>query len=319
MAEKDKVLVTGAGGFVGRALVEAFGNINHIECIGGLRRGEPIQTDYCRFVVLGDLIEQTDRSQVLEGVNVVVHAAARVHVMNDSSTDPLLEYRKSNVEATLDLAEQAANAGVRRFIFISTIKVNGERTESEHPFSADDIPVPVDPYAISKLEAEEGLQRLSKLTGMEVVIIRPPLVYGPGVKGNFSSMVKLVRSGIPLPFGCIDNKRSLVALDNLTSLIVRCIDHPGAANQIFLAGDARDLSTTELLRVLAKVMNKPSRLIPVSGSILQWGAKLLGREAVAQRLLDSLQVDLSKNNLLLGWVPPVSVEDGLRRCFSQEV
>ena len=234
--------------------------------------------------------------------------------MDDRSVHPLAEFRKSNVEGTLNLARQAASAGLRRFIFISSIKVNGESTSAGRYFCPFDAPAPEDPYGISKMEAERGLMQLASETGMEVVIIRPPLVYGPGVKGNFASLIKLMGKGLPLPLGAINNKRSLVGIDNLVDLIIRCIDHPAAANQVFLAGDGEDLSTTELLRGLAEAMGRAARLIPVPAALLSLGATLLGKRAVAQRLLGSLQVDISKTRQLLGWEPPVSVKEGLRRC-----
>ena len=235
--------------------------------------------------------------------------------MNDLSAGTLAEFRKVNVEGTLNLARQAAEAGVKRFVFISSIKVNGEGTEFGKPYTADDAPAPVDPYGISKLEAEQGLLGLASETGMEITIIRPVLVYGPGVKGNFASMINLVEKGIPLPLGAIHNQRSLVGIDNLVDLIIRCIDHPAAANQVFLAADGEDLSTTELLRIVAKAIERPSRLIPVPAPVLQFGATLLGRKAMAQRLLGSLQVDILKTRELLDWTPPVSVDEGLKRCF----
>jgi len=235
--------------------------------------------------------------------------------MNDKDSDPLMEYRRVNVDGTINLARQAAEAGVRRFIFISSIKVNGEQTSFGRPFTAEDIPVPVDAYGISKYEAERGLLKISADTGLEVVIIRPPLVYGPGVKGNFSSMMRVVKKGFPLPLGAIKNKRSLVALDNLVDLIITCINHPAAANQVFLAGDGEDLSTTELLRGVAKAAGVSSRLIPVPASVLMFMASLVGKKEMAQRLLGSLQVDISKACDLLGWTPLLSVEEGLRRCF----
>ncbi len=238
--------------------------------------------------------------------------------MNHQSDDPLLEYRKVNVDGTLNLARQAAEAGIRRFIFVSSIKVNGEQTTLDQSFTADQVPAPQDAYGISKLEAERALQGLAKETGMEVVIIRPPLVYGPGVKGNFAMMIKLLDKRLPLPLGAINNKRSLVALDNLVDLIITCINHPAAANQVFLAGDGKDLSTSELLREIGKAMGKPARLIPVPSGLLMFGAGLLGKKAIAQRVLGSLQVDNSKARNLLGWEPPISVEEGLRRCFDSE-
>ena len=247
--------------------------------------------------------------------NVVVHAAARVHIMRDIVSDPLLEYRKVNVDGTLNLARQSARAGVERFVFISSIKVNGEETVVGHAFRPEDEAKPVDPYGISKWEAEQGLRKIAKETGMEVVIIRPPLVYGPGVKGNFANLIKLVRKGLPLPLGAIHNRRSMIALDNLVDLIITCIDHPNAANQVFLASDGQDLSTTELLQGLAQAMGRSSRLLPVPGALLSLAATILGKKPVVDRLLGSLQVDISKTRELLDWTPPISVDDGLRRCF----
>ena len=249
----------------------------------------------------------------MAGVQIVIHAAARVHVMSESSADPLAEFRKVNVDGTLNLARQAVAAGVRRFIFVSSIKVNGEGTEPGKPYKADDAPAPVDPYGISKLEAEHGLLALAAETGMEVVIIRPVLVYGPGVKANFRSMMNWLNKGIPLPLGSIRNKRSLVALDNLVDLIVTCIEHPAAANQVFLVSDGEDLSTTELLRRMGAALGKPARLLPLPGAWLNGAACLLGKGAIAQRLCGSLQVDIEKTRRLLGWTPPVTVDEALRK------
>jgi len=269
-----------------------------------------------RMIVVPKFDVATDWSEVLQGCDVFIHSAARAHITKDEAADPLAEYRRVNVESTLNLARQAVSAGVKRFIFISSIKVNGEGTPLGMPYKASDAPTPEDAYGQSKLEAEQGLVQLASETSMEVVIIRPPLVYGPGVKGNFASMIKLIEKGLPLPLGAIHNKRSLVSIDNLVDLIIRCIDHPAAANQVFLAGDGQDLSTTELLRGVGKAMGKPARLIPLPSGLLQFGAALLGKQAMAQRLLGSLQVDISKTCELLSWKPPYTVEEGLRRCFT---
>jgi UDP-glucose 4-epimerase len=255
----------------------------------------------------------TDWTTALHGVNVVVHLAARVHVMNDHSVDPLSEFRKVNVEGSLNLAKQAAQAGVQRFVFISSIKVNGESTELGQPFHADDEPQPMDAYGISKREAEDALRQLARDTGIEVVIIRPPLVYGAGVKANFRSMMRWLDKGVPLPLGAIHNQRSLVALANLVDLIITCISHPAAANQTFLVSDGEDLSTSDLLRRMANALGKPARLLPVPAWLLQVGATLLGKRAVAQRLCGSLQLDISKTCQLLNWTPPVSVTDALQK------
>lgn len=310
------VLLTGGTGFVGRHIACQIKGLDHASLACAVRR--PGTSKFGQEFVVGSLQANTDWSAALSGQDIVVHAAARAHVMLDETDDPLAEYRKVNVGGTLNLARQAAEAGVRRFIFVSSIKVNGEQTAKGQPFSAESIPAPEDAYGISKMEAEQALQALAEKTGMEVVIIRPPLVYGPGVKGNFATMIKLVEMGLPLPLGATHNKRSLVALDNLVDLIITCIDHPKAGNQVFLAGDGENLSTTELLRGIGAAMGKPARLIPVPAGVLMFGAGLLGKRAVAQRVLGSLQVDISKARHLLGWEPPISVEEGLRRCFDSE-
>ncbi|MFT4636190.1 MAG: nucleoside-diphosphate-sugar epimerase [Chitinophagales bacterium] len=305
------VLVTGATGLVGGSLVSCLSAKKDIKICAAIRHQASTLPADIQVHKVGDLGAYTNWDSALKDIQVVIHTAARVHVMNDSASDPLTEFRKVNVEGTLNLARQAAAANVKRFIFISSIKVNGELTETGKPFRADDQPNPVEPYGISKWESEVGLHQLAIETGMEVVIIRPPLVYGPGVKANFLSMMRWVNRGVPLPFGAIHNKRSLVAISNLTSLIVTCIDHPDAANQIFLAGDGEDLSTSELLKRIGKVLRKPARLIPIPSFLLIFLASLLGKKDVAQRLFGSLQVDISKARELLGWEPPVSVDEGL--------
>src|SRR5690606_35377392 len=244
------------------------------------------------------------RSGLFIGVDAIVHCAAQIQVKAKVESDLLGAFRAVNVDGTLALAKQAALEGVRRFVFLSSIKVNGETTAPGEPFKADDVPAPEDGYGASKLEAERGLMQLARETCMEVVIIRPPLVYGPGVKGNFESLVRLVGKGVPLPFGLIRNKRSLVGIDNLVDLVVRCLDHPAAANQVFLAGDGQDLSTAELVGALAVAMEKQPRLLPVPAGVLHLGARLLGKQAVARRLLGSLQLDISKTCKRLGWQPP---------------
>jgi nucleoside-diphosphate-sugar epimerase len=255
----------------------------------------------------------TDWNAALKGVQVVVHCAARVHVMDDRSLDPLETYRQVNVDGTLNLASQAAQAGVRRFVFVSSIKVNGEVSRPSQPFTADEVPAPLDPYGISKLEAELGLREIEAKTGMEVVIVRSPLVFGPGVKANFASMMRWVAHEIPLPFGAIHNARSMVSLDNLVDLLVTCLEHPAATGQTFLVSDGEDLSTTELLRRTARAMGKKALLLPVPTFFLELSGALLGKRAVVQRLCGSLQVDIKKTKDLLGWSPPVSVDEGLRQ------
>ncbi len=308
------ILVTGATGFVGSALLERLALESQYK-VTSVFRQKPHRLSFGNDrVQVGELLADTDWSHALCGIDVVIHAAARVHVMQDTSADPLVEYRRINVAGSLNLARQAVSAGVQRFVFISSIKVNGEATPLGQPYTANDLPAPADPYAVSKYEAEEGLQQLAGKTGMDVVIIRPPLIYGSGVKANFQSMMYWLGKGVPLPFGAVDNKRSFVALDNLVDLIVTCIDHPAAANQIFLASDGKDLSTTELLQRMAKVLGKPARLIPVPVKILELVAAALGKRALAQRLCESLQVDISKAQDVLGWTPPISVDEGLRRA-----
>ncbi|NMG46037.1 NAD-dependent epimerase/dehydratase family protein [Aromatoleum toluvorans] len=306
------VLVTGASGFVGGAVA------GRLAAKGGrlrlaLRSRTAVPPDGVEIFIHGDLGEHVDWVTALAGIEAVVHCAARVHVMADTVTDPLAEFRRCNVTATLQLARAAAEAGVRRFIFISSIKVNGERTNLGSPYTADDTFAPIDPYGISKLEAERGLFALAAETGMEVVVIRPVLVYGPGVKANFRSMMNWLSKGIPLPFGAIHNKRSLVALDNLVDLIVTCVDHPAAANEVFLVSDGEDLSTTELLRRMGRALGQPARLLPVSAAFLEAAARLLGKRSISQRLCGSLQVDISKTRKLLGWAPPVTVDEALAK------
>ncbi len=305
-----QVLVTGANGFVGRSLCLALPDDGYavLAAVRSLDK-QFIDVDQVLITSIG---KTTDWSSALQNVDVVVHLAARVHVMNEVAVDALAEFRKVNVEGTLNLAMQAAKAGVKRFIFVSSIKVNGEHTLADCPFTANDDANPQDPYGISKHEAEQGLLLIAQQTGMEVVIIRPPLVYGAGVKANFASMMRVVKRGIPLPLGAIHNKRSFVYVGNLVSLIVRCIDHPAAANQVFLVSDGCDLSTTELLQKCAVALGVKARLLPVPQKLLAFSLALLGKRAVAQRLSGNLQVDISKAHSLLGWEPPVSVEDGLK-------
>jgi len=302
----ELVLITGASGFVGAALMQRL-------TIEGRHAYAAIRTVAPNARLAPDLSADANWLPLLQGIDVVVHTAARVHIMNDKAADPLAAFRETNVAGTLALARQAAETGVRRFIFISSIKVNGEETAPDTAFSAADIPAPIDAYGISKAEAEAGLQQIARDTGMQVVIIRPPLVYGPGVKANFQSMMRWLQRGIPLPFGSIQNKRSLVALDNLVDLITICIDHPAAANQIFLAADGDDMSTPELLRRVAAALGTTAKLFPVPTSMLTGAAHLIGKPAIAQRLCSSLQVDISAARQLLGWQPPLTVDEGLRQ------
>lgn len=312
-----KILLTGASGFVGGAVLAA-SQSRGMSVRSVFRSDAPVAADDA--VTVSSLAADTDWSVAVSNIDVVIHCAARVHIMHDVEADPLMAFRAVNVDGTLNFARQSAFAGVKRFVFVSTVKVNGEGTQPGIPYTDQDAPAPEDAYGISKAEAEAGLRLLSDETGMEVVIIRPPLVYGPGVKGNFSSLLRWVARGLPLPLGsATTNRRSLVGLDNLVDLILTCIDHPKAANQTFLVSDGEDLSTTDLLQRIGKTMNRSVHLIPVPVRILHIASSLLGKRAIAERLLGSLQVDISKTCTLLNWKPPVSVDEGLRRAAQQRL
>ena len=307
------ILVTGGSGFVGSALLKHLLK-DDFEVRATARSSLSTELKSVQYHQIRDMTASTDWQAALNGVQVVVHCAARVHVMQEDATDPLQAYREVNVYGTLHLARQAAQAGVRRFVFVSSIKVNGEATQPGRSFTADDVPSPLDPYGVSKLEAEQGLREIEAQTGMEVVIVRPPLVYGSGVKANFAAMMRWVARGMPLPLGAIHNARSMVALDNLVDLLVTCLKHPVAAGQTFLVSDGEDVSTTELLRGTARAMGKEAILLPVPTSVLEWGAAMLGKRAVAQRLCGSLQVDITKTRRLLGWNPPLTLDQGLKKA-----
>jgi nucleoside-diphosphate-sugar epimerase len=306
-------LVTGANGFVGSALCARLRRDGAFVRVA--LRSLNSKPDGVEAFAIGSLSSKTDWTAALKNVEQVVHLAARVHVMNDKSLDPLTEFRTVNVEAASALARQAATAGVRRFVFLSSVKVNGEFTESGHPFTENSAPAPEDPYGVSKYEAEKLLRQIASETGMEVVIIRPPLVYGPGVKANFQSMMRFLLRGVPLPLVAVTgNRRSLVALDNLVDLIVTCLSHPAAANQTFLVSDGEDLSTAQLLKRLGVAIGHPARLFYLPTALLKLGAIVLKRQGIYQRLFGSLQLDISKSRNLLGWTPPVSVDEGLCRA-----
>ena len=301
-----KLVLTGGRGFVGTAVTRRLAEKPGIALIAAGGHRLPAAADGAN--------DMPGWRAVLAQADAVLHLAARAHILRDDAADPLAAYRAVNTAATLHLATQAAAAGVRRFVFVSTVKVHGESTRPGQPFTESMAPAPDDPYALSKWEAEQGLAAIAAATGMEVVIVRPPLVYGPGVKANFAALMRAVQRGWPLPLGALDNRRSLVALDNLVDLLLLCLTHPAAAGQTFLVSDGRDLSTTDLLRGLGQAMNRPARLLPVPPALLQAGARLLGRGAAAQRLCGNLQVDITKARTLLGWTPPVSVDEGLRRA-----
>ena len=303
------ILLTGGTGFLGGALLTALVNEN----VRGLGRQKPSALSASSFYQ-SEINTETDFSVAVKDTKVIIHCAARVHIMEDNSSSPLEGFREVNTYGTLNLAQQAADAGVKRFIFISSIKVNGESTELGLPFKADDVFIPTDPYGLSKYEAEIGLRKIAKQTGMEVVIIRPPLVYGPGVKANFASMMKWIYKGMPLPLGGItENKRSLVSVTNLVDLIVTCIDHPNAANQTFLVSDDNDVSTTQLLANMTTALGVPNRLIPIPSQWFTAVAKLIGKPEISQRLCGSLQVNISKTKELLSWQPPYSSAESMKK------
>jgi UDP-glucose 4-epimerase len=303
------ILLTGGSGFLGSSLLNALKNKN-VRCLG---RQKPSKIA-CTSFYKSEINASSDFAVALQDTNVLVHCAARVHVMDDSAVNSFEGFREVNTYGTLNLAQQAADAGVKRFIFISSIKVNGESTDLDFPFRPDEQFVPTDHYGLSKYEAEVGLREVAAKTGMEVVIIRPPLVYGPGVKANFALMMKWVNKGVPLPLGGIKgNKRSLVSVDNLVDLIVTCIDHPNAANQTLMVSDDDDVSTSQLLANMATALVVPNRLLPIPSTWFTFAAKLMGKPAIAQRLCGSLQVDISKTKELLNWRPPYSSAESMKK------
>ena len=306
------VLVTGASGFVGRALVSRLATDEATSVRAAVRRPSAESPPDARVVQVGDLNADTDWRQAVQGCETVVHAAARVHLMRDDAPVPLAAYREANVDGTVALARQAAAAGVRRFIFLSSIKVNGEATRPGRPFRADDVPAPVDAYGISKAEAEERLRVEAEMLGLSLVIIRPVLVYGPGVRANFDAMLRWVRRGIPLPLASVDNRRSFVALDNLVDLVRCVITHPAAPGRTFLVSDDDDLSTAALLRRCARALEVPVRLVPVPPALLLVAAALVGKRAAASRLLGNLQVDIAPTRRDLLWNPVVTMDQALR-------
>ncbi len=308
------ILVTGATGFIGSALMQ--------KLVSGEDRvriavRNPIKDLDSRIeqIQISGLTAQQDWTEALKNIHTVVHCAARVHVMNETAASPLSEFREVNVKGTHQLARQAAEAGVKRLVFLSSIKVNGERTRIGAPFRSSDIPHPIDPYGISKHEAEQTVHQICYDTKMESVIIRPVLVYGPGVKANFRRLIRIAKSGYPLPLGNIRNKRSLVSLDNLVDLLNVCTKHPNAANQTFLVSDGHDLSTSELLRELSLCLGEKPRLFPFPQSVLAQVARLLGKQALIERLFGCLQVDINHTQKRLNWKPPFSTRDSLQKTI----
>ncbi len=304
------VLITGMNGFVGRALCPELLRYGH-SVRGALRQneGKPALMGGGEPVVVGTISAATDWKDALAGCDVIVHLAARVHVMDDKASDPLAEFREANTEGTLNLARQAVQAGVKRFVFISTIKVNGEGRDE--PYLETDVAAPEDAYAISKWEAEQGLHRIAQKTGLEVVILRPPLVYGPGVKANFLRLMQWVKKGWPLPLGAIRNRRSLLYLGNFVDAIRLCVEHPAAAGQTFLLDDGEPVSTPELVRAVAHALDRPARLLAVPVKVLGLGGALLGKRAAVARLTGSLFVDSTSMRTRLGWKPPYTMQQGL--------
>jgi UDP-glucose 4-epimerase len=302
------ILLTGYSGFVGTHLLNALNNSYTVSLLG---RKVPQDKSLCFHQ--SELSEQSDFGQVLSDINTVIHCAARAHIMNDNAKNPLAEFRKVNTLATLNLAKQAVAGGVKRFIYISTIKVNGESTTVGTPYKASDNSAPIDPYGQSKAEAEQKLLALGKSSGMDIVIIRPPLVYGEGVKANFASLMNFVGKGLPLPFRSINsNKRSMVSVYNLVDLIVTCIKEPNAGNQIFLASDDDDLSTAEMVALMAKVQGKSNLALPVPVWFFNLVGKLLNKQDVVSRLTGTLQLDIEHTKNTLNWKPPYSVEHGFK-------
>jgi nucleoside-diphosphate-sugar epimerase len=302
---------------VGTPLVRHLAGLGHdlVALTRAVPVGDSSASEPLKLRAVGDIDGSTNWSSYLDGVDAVVHLANRAHVMNEQVSDPLSLYRAINTVGTLQLARQAVAAGVKRFIFISSVKVNGDSTLPGKPFRADDVSVPLDPYGLSKYEAELGLKKIAQETGLEVVIIRPPLIYGPGVKANFLKMMRWVERGIPLPLGSIQNQRSLLGIDNLIDFIQACLTHPKAAGQTFLVSDEHDLSTTELLKEIALSMGQSSKLVAIPQRALEWVLGILGQRRIAERLCGSLQLDIKPTKDQLGWRPPYSFEDQMSKTI----
>ena len=309
-------LITGASGFIGGHLACALAQAPQpwqLRLVGRSAAHLPDCAGATHHTISA-IDTSTDWSSLLGGVDVVVHAAARVHVLHDTAPDALAQYRRTNIEGTLRLAEQAAAAGVKRMVFLSTIGIHG--AGQHRPYHEDDAPAPHSPYAQSKLDAEHGLRALAARTGLEVVVIRPPLVYGPDAPGNFARLAAMVRLGLPLPLGSVRNMRSFVAIANLVSFIQCCMTHPAAANQAFLVSDGHDLSTPELIRHMSAAIHQPVRLQSVPTALLRWSAACFGKQAILQQLTGSLQADINKARTLLGWDPPQTIEAALAQALT---
>lgn len=307
-----KVAVTGASGFIGRNLIDKLSRTEGVSQIVALSRTELECPERTEWVKCQDLSADDALGVALQGVDVLIHAAAVAQAPVEDVADAAGILRRANVDATLNIAQQARTAGVKRFVFISSAKVNGETTTKRSPFLPDEPPAPAGAYAVSKRDAEEGLRQLAASHGMDFVIIRPPLVYGPGVKGNFLSLLRIVKKRLPLPFGAIGNRRSMIFVGNLTDFIALCCVHPDAANEVFLVSDDQDLSTTQLLRQLAAGLGVSAPLISIPAAVLALGFKLLRREEMAERLLGDMVLDIEKTKRLLGWTPPHSVAVGIQ-------
>lgn len=305
-----RFLITGANGFVGRPLcAELFGRGHEVRAAV---RSSKVTVDGAEVVAVGAVDGDTDWTDALQGVEAVIHLAARVHVMKDDAADPLAEFLRVNLQGMENLARQAARAGVKRLVYVSSIKVNGESAEGQREFSESDRPNPRDPYGISKWQAEQALQRIAQDTGLEVVIVRPPLVYGPGVKGNFISLMKAVDKGIPLPLAGANNARSLVYVGNLVDALIACATHPAAAGQTYLVRDGEDVSTAQLVDKIAEALGRSSRSFYFPPGLLRVAAAVLGRAEQADRLFGSLRVSDARLRSELAWIPPYTLEQGLR-------
>lgn len=309
-----RVLITGSNGFLGKFLCQYLSNKDY-SVIAHTRTPQVFSQSNIENINF-DLNQNLEELN-LDGVQVVIHCAGRAHVMNETASSPLEAYRQINVEGTLNLAKKAVQSGVRRFIYLSSIKVNGEETTQQKPFTAEDSIHTDDPYGLSKYEAEQALKQLAQETGLEVVIIRPVLIYGPNVKANFKSMISLASKKIPLPVGCLNNKRSMVSVYNLADLIEVCLSHPNASGHTFLASDQDDISVKQLFEKLASLQNNKLIKVPVPKNLIFLLASLVGRSAMASRLCSELVVNTSKNTQVLGWKAPYSTEQSLAKMFSE--